>query len=95
MRNSRSLRVMVARESFERESIVHDVGLMTECCDYCDAFRYNGETKSICCNAGKVKVHPLSPAPSDLLELFDEPEFRNNIRNYNNAMAFTSLGNFI
>ncbi len=47
------------------------------------------------CNAGKVKVQPLSPTPSDLLELFDEHEFRNNIRNYNNAMAFTSLGKFI
>ena len=51
----------------------------------------------MCCNSGRVELPPLDPPPPVIQNLLtgQDPiskEFRNNIRQYNNAFAFTSLG---
>jgi hypothetical protein len=50
-----------------------------------------------CCFSGKVQIHRLHDPPPELLDLFRGQDdiaknFGNHIRNYNNALAMTSLG---
>ena len=52
---------------------------------------------SMCCGNGGVQLPAIAPPPTQLLYFFAEltPEaqrFRENIRQYNTALAFTSLG---
>jgi hypothetical protein len=52
---------------------------------------------SICCGNGNVQLPTIAPPPAQLEYFFSEstPEarrFRDNIRQYNSALAFTSLG---
>jgi hypothetical protein len=54
-------------------------------------------TFSLCCCEGEVSIPNLSQPPDTLFNLFTHPgkrgaEFRKNIRAYNSALAFTSLG---
>ena len=51
----------------------------------------------MCCLTGQINLPPLPPAPRDLADLFDGTnphslKFKTNIRQYNAAFAFTSLG---
>ena len=51
----------------------------------------------MCCNSGDVKLPPLAPPPEGLCDLFTvrTPRtngFRQQIHQYNAALAFTSLG---
>jgi hypothetical protein len=51
----------------------------------------------MCCLTGQIDLPPFPPAPRDLRDLFDgtsphSKEFKTNIRQYNIAFAFTSLG---
>lgn len=60
------------------------------------AKKFYCETSTICCSNGTIDIF-RPPAPHQLLHLFtDQGEnglhFRNNIRSYNNAFAFTSMG---
>lgn len=86
---------------------IHDLGRMSEVCQYCEAFHWKEERLSkstkanvlfgTCCNSGRVHLPPLDPPPDTIRNLFAEQgpaskEFRTNIRQYNNAFAFTSLG---
>ena len=85
----------------------HDLGRMEHKCQYCGAFHWLNERLlnsrvtepkfSLCCYLGKVQLPPPSDPPPELLRLFreqssDAVEFRTNIRQYNAAFAFTSLG---
>ncbi|KAH7482044.1 ATP-dependent DNA helicase PIF1 [Phytophthora ramorum] len=45
-----------------------------------------------CCLEDKVRLPPLRPAPPRLLQLYRDPAFRQHIRAYNQAFAFTSIG---
>jgi hypothetical protein len=50
-----------------------------------------------CCKQGKIKLPTLQPVPQPLRHLLedmtdDAKHFRDNIRQYNNAFAFTSVG---
>ena len=80
---------------------------MSEVCQYCQALHWKAERLSVsrkdnivfgtCCNSGRVQLPPLDLPPEAIQKLFtrQDPtskEFRNNIRQYNNAFAFTSLG---
>lgn len=52
---------------------------------------------SICCGNGSVQLPPIYPPPAELAYFFTEStaeaqRFRDNIRQYNAALAFTSLG---
>ena len=67
---------------------------MTKICHYCDAKLWSTETSSLCC---QVNLPSLQTLPEPLHKLFvgDTAEsrcFRHNIRNYNSAFAFASLG---
>ena len=51
----------------------------------------------MCCLSGQIDLPPFPPAPRDLRDLFDGTsphsfDFKTNIRQYNAAFAFTSLG---
>jgi len=85
----------------------HDLGQMNVRCPFCGAAHWLAEKIgsspedspefSTCCQRGHVLISPLSPPPDLLLNLFesnedDGKEFRANIRQYNMALAFTSLG---
>jgi hypothetical protein len=77
-----------------------NVGLMTTECQYCHALLFNREKDScyrICCCKGKVAFSALMAPPQSYIHLFTQNsnqarEFRKNIRTYNNAFSFTSLG---
>ena len=65
-------------------------------CDYCQAKRLANESSN-CCHNGKVQVTPISQYPQELYTLLTgnntrSKNFRENIRQYNSAMAFASLG---
>ncbi|RDX54250.1 hypothetical protein OH76DRAFT_1539705, partial [Lentinus brumalis] len=76
-------------------------------CPYCGALHWAAERLAsspvsrpefgLCCNSGKVRVRPPPEPPLAIQHLFSASdrqanEFRQNIRSYNNAFAFTSLG---
>ncbi|EEY61181.1 helitron helicase-like protein [Phytophthora infestans T30-4] len=64
----------------------------TTICPICNAWKWPGESAISCCLAGRVNLPPLHPAPRKLLQLYGDPEFRRQIRAYNQAFAFTSIG---
>ena len=76
-----------------------DVGAMSIACKHCGALFWRDENKW-CCRDGKVKFErdELPPQVPDLLfELLatnshEAEEFRKNIRQYNAALAMTSMG---
>jgi hypothetical protein len=84
----------------------HTLGNMTYKCSECEAMMWLDErvTKSVrlpvfstCCAKGKVKLPPLQELPSSLNMLLTGTDlrsrtFRQNIRMYNSALSFTSIG---
>ena len=80
---------------------VISVGELSEQCQHCSAFHFKAERNSLgrytlCCFDGKIKI-PLGKMPSRMIELFTGDDdlaknFRENIRQYNNAMSFVSFG---
>ncbi|KIJ61178.1 hypothetical protein HYDPIDRAFT_97011 [Hydnomerulius pinastri MD-312] len=80
---------------------------MTHECPHCHALHWKAERKARsserhpeygqCCKSGKVNIPYLDNVPGELWNLFyaqDDisKEFRQNIRQYNNALAMTSVG---
>ena len=63
-------------------------------CDFCHAQRWPLESKTNCCSGGKIlkSVSPYKEPPAVLCELLQNKEFCKNIKEYNNALAFASLG---
>jgi hypothetical protein len=54
----------------------------------------------MCCYSGKISLPPLHPPPDELLNLLLDQEdpgthFRSHIRNYNSALAMTSVGRHV
>ena len=52
---------------------------------------------TMCCNHGDIQLPPMAPPPEQLIYLFtaatpQADKFRQNVRQYNTALAFTSLG---
>ena len=79
--------------------VASDVGTMSTECPHCHALLFANELMhtTICCRKGKIQLcNPLLP-PIEYMKLFTDnteqaKEFRKNIRGYNNAFSFTSLG---
>jgi len=71
---------------------------MSERCLFCSAMRFKkDEPAGFCCKAGQVNLpqaHRVAEdIPPELLELFEnDAEFKEKIRKYNQAHAFTSIG---
>src|SRR5437016_7311240 len=98
----------VARQAVVDDMTAHDVGHMNIECPFCRALHWMDERVShtsapnhiefgMCCEHGKLKLPALQVPPSPLLRLFVEnspsgKEFRQNIVQYNAALAFTSMG---
>ena len=76
-------------------------------CPHCHALHFAAEKLSrstanelkfgMCCLTGQIDLPPFPPALRDLRDLFDGTsphsfDFKTNIRQYNAAFAFTSLG---
>jgi hypothetical protein len=86
----------------------HYLGKMNVTCEHCNALHWLQERVlymgskytpkfGLCCDHGHVKLPPTLPPPPELLDLFKDDssvgkEFRENIRRYNAAFAFVSLG---
>ena len=96
----------LAQHPFDSTLSVHNLGQMKIQCPSCKALHWLDEclTKSSkvnpkfgsCCYQGKISLPPLQPAPPELYDLLTNQEpigraFRNHIRNYNSALAMTSV----
>ena len=105
-RQARQNLYFIARRPYE-EPPRHDLGPMDVSCKHCKALHWMDEktansskTNSAfgsCCNHGKVKLPAIRDPPERLRALFvandaQAREFRDNIRQYNMAFAFTSVG---
>lgn len=76
-----------------------NLGNLSVKCSYCDAVFFKNENKSSCCHNGKLSNLPTSTEnfPFDIKQLFvgtddKSKNFREFIRQYNNANAFCSMG---
>ncbi|GBM17027.1 hypothetical protein AVEN_133299-1 [Araneus ventricosus] len=75
---------------------------MSEVCEFCDAFYCKNEVNSRkkytkCCHDGKVHLPNKTEAPDLLTELLcsnsqDAQNYRQQIRDYNAALSFASMG---
>lgn len=103
----RALNLPPARRPYREPTGRHDLGYMDQPCLHCGALHWIDERLtassvaspafSSCCGNGQVRLEPLQDPPDALRQLFlsDTPEsreFLENIRQYNAAFAFTSLG---
>jgi hypothetical protein len=61
-------------------------------CKHCNALRWIGEPPGMCCMNGKVSVPPFDEPPEEIKEIYRNRRFQRDIRRYNNAFAFTSMG---
>ena len=71
-------------------------GPMTTICPHCRSLRFRNEPLN-CCHNGKVDIPPLSQYPVALHQLLtvrspQATNFNENIRQYNSAFAFASMG---
>ncbi|KAE8974312.1 hypothetical protein PF005_g25935 [Phytophthora fragariae] len=64
----------------------------TVVCPLCQAWKWPDESDFMCCMKGRVRIHPLQPAPGRLLVLYGDNEFRRHVRAYNQAFTFPSIG---
>ncbi|KAH9857118.1 hypothetical protein C2E23DRAFT_686252, partial [Lenzites betulinus] len=95
------------RQPYREPEGPHDLGRMDTYCVHCDAAHWLAERLSdssasrplfgFCCDKGQVSLLPLPEPPLSLRTLLtgntpQAQEFRTNIRQYNAAFAFTSLG---
>ena len=73
------------------------IGQMNIVCKFCQALRFSGESKNLCCNNGKVILPEILSPPNPLKSLVFETNrnstvFLNNIRKYNACFQMTSFG---
>ena len=63
-------------------------------CEYCNAYLWPLQSQIICCNNGKMldSVKAYEQPPASLCKLLQDKKFCQDIKEYNNAMAFASLG---
>lgn len=90
-------RAKALQQEEEQRIPCHNAGHMDRRCTHCGALTWRAENKAACCCNGQVVLPPLQPPPEFLRNLLlgDSAEckhFRENIRGYNSALAFASLG---
>lgn len=97
----------LTRRPYVEPASRHDLGRMDVACPHCNALHWKSERLAsssnrnpafgMCCDQGQVRIPALRDPPEALRNLFEARtpeavEFRTNIRQYNAALAFTSLG---
>src|SRR5271154_6043669 len=97
----------LGRRPYQEPMDRHSLGPMAFQCPSCHALHFSCEKLTtstrnnlkfgLCCLSGQIQLPAFPPAPRDLKSLFDGTsphtlEFKTNIRQYNAAFAFTSLG---
>jgi hypothetical protein len=102
--------ILLARQDFGPHWVVYDLGAMDAECTFCHALLWLDERLSnsskttprfgLCCYQGKVKPPYLNPTPPELYHLLTRRDavgnqFRDHIRKYNQALAFTSVGRHV
>ena len=50
---------------------LHYTGPMNELCSECQALKFSGETPSLCCTNGKVRLPDIRPPPADIDHMFE------------------------
>ena len=83
------------KEYSKHPSVV--TGKKDKICEFCGAKKFKGETLSMCCKGGKVKLSSLQVPPPELFSYMsgETPEsqhFLQNIRRYNACFQMTSFG---
>ncbi len=61
-------------------------------CQHCFAHTWKDERPGFCCENGKVSLPPIKLTPPEIKQLYEQKEFLDNIRAYNNALALSSIG---
>ena len=104
------MQLPIARQPFDPAWVIHSLGDMDILCPFCHAFHWSSEQLAsstidnpkfgMCCYQGKITLPPVQPVPNVLRRLLDgqntvSKEFRKHIRNYNSALAMTSVGRVI
>ena len=99
--------IPIARQAFNSNWPIHDLGAMDRECPFCSALHWVDErlkSSSIrnpkfgtCCLQGKILLPALQSVPAELYHhlISSESEsktFRKKIRQYNSALAMTSVG---
>ena len=97
----------ISRQPFDPTWEVHNLGQLNIQCPACRALHWLDERliKSsalepkfgMCCHSGKISLPALEPPPPELSLLLTEDDpisksFRDKIRNFNGALALTSVG---
>ena len=72
------------------------IGAMNVVCEFCQALRFPGEPKGICCKSNTVNDVPkIPPPPEEMMPLFSlnsaSKQFLANARKYNQAFQMTSI----
>ncbi|GFY07986.1 uncharacterized protein TNCV_2580181 [Trichonephila clavipes] len=73
------------------------IGQMSYVCTYCQALKFNNETKRMCCAGKNIKLPHLEAPPEPLKALLggstvESRHFLSNIRKYNYCFQMTSFG---
>ena len=93
-KNTENIQVL-SLEYSKHPSVV--IGKMDKICEFCGAKKFKGETLSMCCKGGKVKLSSLQVPPPELFsymsdETLESKHFLQNIRRYNACFQMTSFG---
>lgn len=95
--NRRSRNTALLPNNFDENNIhENNLGPMSEKCRYCKALYFKNENMNSCCERGLVILDPvrIHPEIQSYLDGSNEhsQNFRKNVRSYNSAMAFASMG---
>ena len=105
--NSRNPLFCLGRQSYVENVTPLDMGRMDVSCEHCGALHWLAERRVrssvhhpkffTCCANGKVSLPLSREPPPTLLQLYTQSsseatEFKDNIVQYNSALAFTSVG---
>ena len=68
--------------------------LRDNCCIHCNAYRWPGERRSMCCCNGSIHLAVVPPPPEQIMQLYTlrGRHFLDHITAYNNLFALASLG---
>lgn len=72
------------------------IGKMSIMCEYCNALRFVGETKNMCCSSGKVSINQNEELPQPLQSLINNTHEKSKLflpllRKYNSCFNMTSF----